>query len=204
MPVRRSPEATDALRASLVEHASRLVQRDGPHALTMRALADEAGYAVGLPYTVFANREALVAELVQVEFRGMLEALDGWGAAVGRRTVGQNLMRYARIMLSDRDAPAFVLADEISDDAFRAAVAEKADESGLLTSFATAVADYLAAEQRVGRVDAAIDAAAYGFLITGAVHNLLVSGPAYPRPSDRQLRRFLVAIADNLAPRSPT
>ena len=204
MPPRRSAEAITALRASLIEHARRLVQRDGAHALTMRSLAAEAGCAVGLPYTVFANREALVAELVYVEFRRLLDALDVWGGDVGRRTVGENLVRYARIMLSDRDAPAFVLADEISDDAFQAAVAERAHTSGLLASFDTAVADYLAAEQRIGRIDSAMDVAAYGFLITGAVHNLLVSGPAYPRPEARRLRRFLIAIANDLAPRSHT
>lgn len=192
------------MRASLVEHARRLIQRDGARALTMRSLAAEAGCAVGLPYTVFANREALVAELVHVEFHRLLEALDVWGNDVGRRTVGENLVRYTRIMLRGRDAPAFVLSDQIGDEAFQAAVAAKAHTSGLLASFGTAVTDYLAAEQRIGRIDYTVDVDAYGFLITGAVHNLLVSDRAYPRPDTRQLRRFLMAIANDLAPRSPT
>ena len=103
-------------------------------------------------------------------------------------------------MLDARQAPAFVLADEISDDEFQAEVAVAAGAAGLFRSFDTAVADFLAAEQRLGRIDPAADVAAYGFLITGAIHNLLASGPAYPRPSDRQLRRFLTVIANDLAP----
>ena len=51
-PPRRTPETTEALRTSLVAHALRLVEREGAPALTMRALAAEAGCAVGLPYKV--------------------------------------------------------------------------------------------------------------------------------------------------------
>ena len=37
-----------------------------------------------------------------------------------------------------------------------------------------------------------------GFLLAAAIHNLVVSGPAYPRPSRRQLRQRLDAIAARL------
>jgi DNA-binding transcriptional regulator YbjK len=41
-PANRPAETTEALRASLIDHARRIVSRDGPSALTMRALANEA------------------------------------------------------------------------------------------------------------------------------------------------------------------
>ena len=47
----------DDLRSDLVQVAQRIVARDGAAALTMRALAAEAGCAVGLPYKVFASRD---------------------------------------------------------------------------------------------------------------------------------------------------
>jgi AcrR family transcriptional regulator len=197
---RRSQDATDQLRGSLLEHAQRLIRRAGPQALTMRALAAEAGCAVGLPYKVFANREELVAALVHLELRALTTALQGWATEAGSRTVGENLGRYAAILL-ERDAPALVLAEEIGDEELNATVSAQAAQTGLIASFATTVADYLAAEQRLGRVAADVDVEAYGFLITGAVHNLVASPPGYPRPTPGTLRRMLSAVARQLAPR---
>jgi len=197
---RRSQEATDQLRETLIGHAPRLIRREGPQALTMRALAAEAGCAVGLPYKVFANREDLVAALVHIELRHLAEALRDWATQAGTRTVGENLGRYAALLL-ERDAPALVLAEEIGDADLDAAVSEQARDTGLLASFATTVADYLAAEKRLGRVADDVDTKAYGFLITGAVHNLVASPAGYPRPDMRTLRRMLAAVARQIAPR---
>ena len=83
------------------------------------------------------------------------------------------------------------------------AVVASAHEAGLVHSLDTAVANYLAAEQRLGRVATEVDVKAFGFLITGAVHNLVEAGAAYPRPDRRRLRRYLSAVAATLAPRPP-
>lgn len=194
---KRDPEATAQLRASLLEHARRLVAREGARALTMRALATEAGCAIGLPYKVFANREELVAELVREEFTALRDELDRWTASAGTGTVAANLARYARILL-EREMPAWEMVGALDDAALQRAAAEKAGPSGLLASFDTTVRDYLAAEQRLGRVAADVDVDAFGFLITGAVHNLLTAGPGYPRPSVRHLGRMLEAVATRI------
>jgi hypothetical protein len=52
-------------------------------------------------------------------------------------------------------------------------------------------------------VAADVDEGAFGFLLAGAVHNLVVSGPAYPRLSRRQLRQRLEAIVARLRPHAP-
>jgi AcrR family transcriptional regulator len=197
---RRTAAQTDELRESLLGHAERLIARDGPRALTMRALATEAGCAVGLPYKVFSRREELVGALAHREMRRITAEFADWVAGAGRRTVGDNLARYAAILL-DTERPALRLADELGDAGLDAAVAGGAHETGLLASFDTAVADYLRAEQRLGRVAADVDVAAYGFLVTGAVHNLVVSPPGYPRPAPRALRRMFSAVARQIAPR---
>lgn len=196
---KRDPEATAQLRASLLEHARRLVARDGADALTMRALATEAGRAIGLPYKVFASREELVAELVLEEFSALRDELDRWAATAGTRTVGANLARYGRMLL-EREMPAWQMVRALDDAALQHAAAEKAGPSGLLASFDTTVRDYLAAEQRLGRVAPDVDVDAFGFLITGAVHNLLTAGAAYPSPSVRRLERMLRAVAARIRP----
>jgi AcrR family transcriptional regulator len=57
--------------ASLYEAFVRIWRRDGPSAATMRAVAAEAGYAVGTLYEYFPNREALLSGY----FRHCLEDL---------------------------------------------------------------------------------------------------------------------------------
>ena len=91
MTPRRTAETTEELRASLVEHARRLVARDGPTKLTMRALASEADCAVGRPYKVFADRQDLLVELVRASFGDMHGAGDELLRRAGRGTVAGNL-----------------------------------------------------------------------------------------------------------------
>lgn len=56
-------QQADETRARLLELAWLMVRADGPAAFTMRQLAQKAGVAVGLPYSYFKTREALLDEL---------------------------------------------------------------------------------------------------------------------------------------------
>lgn len=196
-PARRTPDATEELRSSLLDLAQELVARDGPSGLTMRSLAAEAGCAVGLIYKVFTNREDLVVELISREFVRLRAEFDRLVADAGSGTVAGNLARYAEVLLS---SPAARLSHAVDSEELTQAVDARAHQTGVVAALETTVADYLAAEQRLGRVDAGVDTQAFGFVISGAVHNLLVSGDAYPRPSRRRLAALLAAVAARLEP----
>lgn len=197
-PPKRGAESTEALRAMLVEHARNIITREGASALTMRALAAEAGCAVGLPYKVFADRQELVAEICHAEFERLGAAYEELVARAGTATVGANLAWFAGVLL---DSPAVALVHEVfADPALTEAVAARVHESGIGPgAFETAFTRYLAAEKVTGRVAGDIDEAAFGFLLAGAVHNLVVSGEAWPRPSRRELKRRLDAVAAAIA-----
>ena len=200
-PPKRSAATTEALRSSLVDHARALVEREGAAALTMRALATEAGCAVGLPYKVFADRRDLVAEICLVEFGRLAGALDEAVGRAGTGPVGSNLTWIAELLL---DSPAVVLAEEIfSDHDLGQEVSARIHQSGVgPASFEAIFAGYLVAEKATGRVDGAVDQDAIAFLVAGAVHNLVVSGAAWPHPDRRRLRRHLDALAAVLAPKA--
>ncbi len=200
MGARRSEEATAELRDSLLNHAAALVRREGARSLTMRALASEARCSIGLPYKVFENREALIADLVDRELRDLNRELERWAGTAGTSTVARNLDRFASLLL-ESDTPALIHANDLDDAGFTARVARLTELTGLTASFHSAVADYLKAEQRAGRVRDDVDCAAYGFLITGAIHNLLTVGEAYPSPSRPRLRRILASIASSIVAR---
>jgi AcrR family transcriptional regulator len=198
VPPKRSPEEARQRRAELVVHARRIVERDGAAALTMRALAAEAGCAVGLPYKLFTDRRDLVNELMRDEFRRVRGAFDELIERAGTGTVGGNLTWFAELLL---DSPALALGHEVDEDHELGERSQaEFQESGLAAAFDTAMTRYLAAEKRAGRVAPEVDEEAFGFVIVGAIHNLLVSGDVYPRPTRPQLRRLLTAVADRLAP----
>jgi AcrR family transcriptional regulator len=197
-PTKRPAESTDALRASLIEDARRIIARDGTPALTMRALAAEAGCSIGLPYKVFPDRRALVVEIVATELERLSGASHELRCRAGTGTVAGNLVWFADLLL---ESPAVALHHELaSDEALSARVNKKVrDERVGPEVIETALAHYLAAEQQAGRVDPAVDTDAFGFLIGGALHNLIAAGEAWPRPTRRQLRRRLAAIAATIA-----
>jgi AcrR family transcriptional regulator len=198
-PTKRTAETTETLRVSLIDHARRLVTRDGPTALTMRALATEAGCATGLPYKVFADRHELVVELVHAELDRLRSASEELFSRVGGGTVAKNLTWYSEIIL---DSPAVALAPEVAgDQALSKAFTAKVHGTGIGPgAFETGFAAYLAAEQRAGRIAPEVDTDAFGFLVAGAIHNLIMSGEAWPRPTRRQLQRRLAGVAAAIAP----
>jgi AcrR family transcriptional regulator len=197
MTPRRAAETPEALRASLVEHARCLVAREGPDKLTMRALAEEAGCALGLPYKVFAGREELVLEVVRASFGDLHAKGEEFFRRAGRGTVAGNIAWFAEWLL---DSPGVALAQHVmqSPALAEAVVADfHANRHGpaLLNGL---LADYLAAEQEAGRVSPDVDTSAFGFVLGGAIHHLVVMGEGYPRPSKRELQRILGAVVDRL------
>ena len=195
MARRRHTADTADLRSSLVEHARRLIARDGPQALTMRALAAEAGCALGLPYKVFADRRELVAEIVRTELERLVAAGDQLVARAGEQDVEANLAWYAGAIL---DSPAVALASQVmADRSLADRFAQEAHQAGKGPGgFQEAFARYLGSEQDRRRVAVEVDVDAVAFFLAGAVHNLVVSGPAYPRPDRDQLMGYLAAVAD--------
>ncbi|GAA3377708.1 hypothetical protein GCM10020367_54440 [Streptomyces sannanensis] len=197
-PAKRSTETTLQLRSSLIEHARRLIARDGAAALTMRALATEAGYSVGLPYKIFTDRREIVAAIVHIEVEKLRATCDELVERAGTATVAGNLMWFAEAFL---DSPAVALTEELlSDKALRQSVTATAHDAGMSPgALPVVLSRYLAAEKQADRVAPHIDEHAFGFLIAGALHNLLVAGEAWPRPARPELEQILTATAAAIA-----
>ncbi len=71
-PYRR--EAEDKRRLALIEATLSLVSEGGPHAATLRAIADRAGVTAGLIRHYFQSKEALIVEAYRHLMTGMTEA----------------------------------------------------------------------------------------------------------------------------------
>lgn len=79
------------LRPELLREAARVLEKEGPAALSLRDLARRAGVSHNAPYRHFADREALLAALAADGFRALGEALAG---ATGR-DMGEAYVRFA-------------------------------------------------------------------------------------------------------------
>lgn len=194
MPPRPATDVV-ALRESLIAHAQAVVDRDGADRLTMRALAAEAGCALGLPYKAFPTRDDLMRELAARALADMSARLEAWGDRADG-DLGERLDEFADILLTST-APG--LSEQVRGGLHGDALSHEANQAGVAASWEHVMARFLRRRQLDGSVATDVDPNAYGFLITGAIHNLLVSGGAYPRPTREQLRELLAATARHLS-----
>jgi AcrR family transcriptional regulator len=63
------------LRRALVDAAQRVLERDGPQALSLRAVAREAGVSPAAPYHHFKDKNDLLNALAEEGFHGLGDAL---------------------------------------------------------------------------------------------------------------------------------
>lgn len=76
-PRRPTQRRAHERRESLLDAAATILDRDGWEALTTRALATEAGAAIGTVYDYFRNRDAVLVGLLERYQDRMETAIDG-------------------------------------------------------------------------------------------------------------------------------
>jgi AcrR family transcriptional regulator len=99
------------LRAALVRAAGDILDQSGPATLTLREASRRAGVSHSAPYRHFADREALLAEVVAHSFAQLGAALRE-AASTGGAEVARAYLRFAlghpnryRIMYANETSP---------------------------------------------------------------------------------------------------
>ncbi|MBX7547924.1 TetR/AcrR family transcriptional regulator [Streptomyces sp. NPDC004232] len=186
--------ATPDVREQLFAAAERVVERDGPGALTSRAVTTEAGCAKGLLHTHFAGMDEFVAELCVDRFARTAAKARSLSDRVGQGAVAQNLEAVA-LALFDSGGPAISgLAMTRSGAALRIREALEGGAPGF-DAIQKAVTGYLEAERRLGRVARTVDPDSAALALVGAAHHLLMTsrpGAPDPRPAMTRLVGALV------------
>ncbi|GAA1673287.1 TetR/AcrR family transcriptional regulator [Fodinicola feengrottensis] len=191
--------AIPEVRERLFLAAERVLDRDGPTALTGRAVTRQAGYAAGLLYNHFETFDDFLAEFVLDRAHHRGADLDGLAARTGTRTVRQNVREAALSLLGSNmlalgglvlSRPALLarLGTMMAGGAFDLRGGERA------------VANYLEAEKQRGRVSGDIDSEAIALAILGAVHQVILTyGPGATDLRDRAAR-VVDAVVATLGP----
>jgi AcrR family transcriptional regulator len=190
------------VRGQLFEAAERVLLRDGPDALTSRAVTEEANCAKGVLHRHFTDFDAFLAELVLDRVRGIEDRTTTLRAAAGTGSVVDNLADA----LQDLFGPVTVAI--IALITFRDGLRARLREAGL-TGIPLAmqgiamIAAYLTAERELGRLagDADIDTLAPA--LVGAGHLLFADRTSAP-PQTTAIRKMVTTvIAGALRPPQP-
>ena len=180
------------VREQLFAAAERVLLRDGPHALTSRAVTVEAGVAKGVLHRHFADFDEFLAELVIDRIARVQFEAKALFARVGSGTVVENL----RVVLEDLfgSVAVAIVSLIIFRDDLRARLRAVRGTPGvpLLTEAAAMISRYLEAEQDLGRVAPDADVMAVAGMLIGTGHLMFADRSGTP-PSSAEVDRMMAA-----------
>ncbi|MGW0771917.1 TetR/AcrR family transcriptional regulator [Streptomyces sp. NPDC002676] len=190
------------VRGQLFEAAERVLLRDGPDALTSRAVTEEANCAKGVLHRHFTDFDAFLAELVLARVRGIEERTTALRAAAGTGGVVDNLADA----LQDLFGPVTVAI--VALITFRDGLRVRLREAGLtgipLAMQGTAmIAAYLTAERELGRLAGDADIDTLAPTLVGAGHLLFADRASAPPQTAAVRKMVTIVIASALRPPQP-
>jgi AcrR family transcriptional regulator len=179
-------------REQLFDAAERILLRDGPNALTSRAVTTEAGCAKGVLHRHFADFDAFLAELVQDRIGRIDHQAAALCNAAGTGTVTGNLTS-ALTDLFGSVAVAIVALITFRDD-LRARLRQTRPAGVPVLTEATAmIASYLTAERDLGRIAADADVGTLAPTVIGAGHLLFADRKGTP-PETEAVHKVVTTV----------
>ena len=187
------------VREQLFDAAERVLLRDGPSALTSRAVTTEAGCAKGVLHRHFADFDAFLAEFVLDRVDRIHPKAAALSESAGTGTVVGNLTDALTALFS---SVAVAIVPLITfRDGLRARL-RRAWPAGVpvLTEAATMIAAYLSAERDLGRIATDADVDMLGPMLIGAGHLLFADRNATP-PEAGAVRKMVTTVLGGTLPR---
>ncbi|MFH9425279.1 TetR family transcriptional regulator [Streptomyces sp. NPDC017529] len=180
------------VRGQLFEAAERVLLRDGPDALTSRAVTEEANCAKGVLHRHFTDFDAFLAELVLDRARGIEDRTTTLRAAAGTGSVVGNLADA----LQDLFGPVTVAI--VALITFRDGLRARLREAGLTgiplaVHGAAMIAAYLTAERELGRLAGNADIDTLAPTLVGAGHLLFADRTSAP-PQGAAVRKMVTTV----------
>ncbi|WP_328582554.1 TetR/AcrR family transcriptional regulator [Streptomyces sp. NBC_00370] len=180
------------VREQLFDAAERVLLRDGPNALTSRAVTTEAGCAKGVLHRHFADFDTFLAELVLDRIGRLDQQAAALRELTGQGTVVDNLAGaltdlFASVALA-------ILGLVTSRDELRARLRATTPVGiPVLTEAGAVFASYLTAERAAGRIAADADVDTLALTLIGTGH-LLFAGRVGAPPDAEEVRKVVVSV----------
>jgi AcrR family transcriptional regulator len=168
------------VRKQLFDAAERVLLRDGPSALTSRAVTTEAGVAKGVLHRHFADFDDFLAALIEDRSARVTAQAGELLGAAGTGTVAGNLSAVLTSLFTS--VAVGVMSLIIFRDELRARLkAAEPDGIPLLSAAGRMISAYLTAERSLGRLSPAADIDALGLALIGSGHLLFAARSGDPR-----------------------
>jgi AcrR family transcriptional regulator len=183
------------VRQQLFHAAERVLLRDGPNALTSRAVTAEADVAKGVLHRHFTDFDAFLVELVLDRIARLADQAAILHASAGTRTVAANLVD-ALTELFDPVSVALTSLVFFRDE-LRARLRSPGDGLPFLAEAREMLSAYLTAERAQGRIAADADADSLALSLIGASHLLFAGRRRHTLPDPAELEKLIqTVIAD--------
>jgi len=180
------------VREQLFDAAERVLLRDGPDALTSRAVTTEAGCAKGVLHRHFADFDAFLAELVEDRITRLGHQAADLREAAGTGTVTGNLADALTAVFGSvavAIVPLITFRDEL-----RARLRQTWPAGvPVLTQAVIMIASYLSFERGLGRIAADADVDTLAPTLIGAGHLLFADRKGTP-PQAEAVRRMVATV----------
>jgi len=181
-----------AIRDRLFDAAERVLVRDGPDALTSRAVTTEAGVAKGILHRHFVDFDTFLAALVLTRIERLDTRSETLGACAGTAAVVDNI---AGALAATLDPTATAIVSLVCS---RHALLDRlrlTTPTGipLLTETTRMIAAYLTAERGLGRIPLETDVDSLAVLLVGGAH-LLTAGRGDTPPDADDLRDLATSV----------
>lgn len=181
------------VRDQLFDAAERVLLRDGPNALTSRAVTTAAGCAKGVLHRHFPDFDGFLAELVLDRIARVQAQSVALSAAAGTATVVDNVTGALIELFGPVAVSIVALITFRYDLRNRLRQARPALGIPLLTEATDMLADYLTAERELGRLAADADVATLAPTLIGSGH-LLFAYRESPRPDAAAVRKVVAGV----------
>ncbi|CAL9271777.1 MULTISPECIES: TetR/AcrR family transcriptional regulator [Streptomyces] len=183
-------------RQQLFDAAERVLLRDGPDALTSRAVTDEAGCAKGVLHRYFSDFDAFLTDLVLDRAAQLETQASALRESAGTGTVTDNLTTALTTLFGP--VPVAVIPLITFRDELRARLRRATPGGGIaiLAQVATAISAYLADERELGRIAADADIDSLTLSLVGGGHLLFADRDPGPPPTATVDKLVTTVLAD--------
>jgi len=188
-------------RVQLFSAAERVLLRDGPNALTSRAVTTEAGVAKGVLHRHFTDFDAFLAELVLDRIGRIGDQAAALRESAGTGTVAGNLTGALTALFGS--VALGIVGLVISRDDLRARLRQARPSGVPVLAEATAmIASYLTAERELGRIATDADVDTLAPTLIGAGHLLFADREGTP-PEAGAVRKVVTTVIAGATPEPP-
>jgi len=205
------PEPGAAIRVGtrdqIVAAATRGIHDRGLAGATTRAIAEEAGCAEGSIYRYFPDKHALFVECVKQRFPAFIEMVRSLPGVAGKGSVRHHLETVTKAALAFFRSILPMVAGAMSQPELLEQqrlhfVETKTGPSKLLSG----VADYVRAEQRLGRISDRLPAEHVARMVLGAAWyqaylDVYLGTPSMPGADDQIAKGLAKVLIEGLTPR---